>query len=91
MTAASYSRVLGANDAVQMGVIGVGDRGRHVMSVFMNNPEVHVSAVCDVYAQQIDLAKQKATAADVLLRLPQVARNEGPGHRPHCHARPLAR
>ncbi|MGA7414696.1 MAG: Gfo/Idh/MocA family oxidoreductase [Bryobacteraceae bacterium] len=63
MTAASYSRVLGANDKVQMGVIGVGDRGRHVMSLFMTNSDVQVSAVCDVYAQQIDLAKQKATAA----------------------------
>ena len=46
-----------------MGVIGVGDRGRHVMSLFMTNSDVQVSAVCDVYAQQIDLAKQKATAA----------------------------
>ena len=63
MTAASYSRVLGANDAIQLGVIGVGDRGRHVMSLFMNNPQVRVVAVADVYAQQIDLAKQKAVDA----------------------------
>ncbi len=48
MTAASYSRILGANDTVNMGVIGVGDRGRHVMSLFMNNANVRVGAVCDV-------------------------------------------
>lgn len=63
MTAASYSRILGANDAINIGVIGVGERGRHVMSLFMNNSNVRVGSVCDVYSQQIDLAKQKATDA----------------------------
>lgn len=59
MTAASYSRVLGANDTVQMGLIGAGERGRFVMSQFQLDPKVNVGAVCDVYAQQIDAAKQK--------------------------------
>ncbi len=63
MTAASYSRVLGANDKVQLGVIGVGDRGRHVMSLFQQVSTVDVAAVCDIYANQIDLAKQKAPNA----------------------------
>ena len=38
LTAASYSRVLGANDTVQLGVIGPGDRGTYVMSRFQQNP-----------------------------------------------------
>jgi predicted dehydrogenase len=63
LTAASYSRVLGANDRIQLGAIGVGDRGRHDMQMFLNNGQVDVVAVCDVYAQQIDLAKQKAPNA----------------------------
>ena len=63
LTAASYSRVLGANDTVQLGVIGTGERGRFVMSQFMVNPKLHVGAVCDIYGQQIDLARQKATDA----------------------------
>lgn len=63
LTAASYSRVLGANDRVQLGAIGVGDRGRHDMQMFLNSNTVDVQAVCDVYAQQIDLAKQKAPNA----------------------------
>ena len=63
MAAASYSRVLAANDTIQLGVIGVGDRGTHVMSLFMKNPEVHVAAVCDIYGEHIDKARQKAVDA----------------------------
>lgn len=63
LTAASYSRVLGANETVQLGVIGTGDRGRFVMSQFQQNPQLHVAAVCDIYGEQIDKARQKATDA----------------------------
>src|SRR5438874_11311571 len=62
-TALSYSRVLGANDKIQLGVIGCGERGRHDMSQFMMVPAVNVTAVCDIYGEQIDKARQKATDA----------------------------
>jgi predicted dehydrogenase len=62
-TALSYSRVLGANDKVQLGVIGCGERGRYDMSQFQENAKVDVTAVCDVYGEQIDKARQKATHA----------------------------
>src|SRR5205823_5387822 len=64
VTAASYSRVMGANDRITLGAIGVGDRGRHDMKMFQNTGEVDVRAVCDIYAQQIDLAKQQAPNAE---------------------------
>ncbi len=63
LTAASYSRVLGANDRIQLGAIGVGDRGRWDMRMFQNTGKVDVTAVCDIYGQQIDLAKQQAPNA----------------------------
>jgi predicted dehydrogenase len=63
LTAASYSRVLGANDTVQLGVIGTGDRGTYVMTQFMKSSTLHVAAVCDIYGQHIDQARQKATDA----------------------------
>jgi predicted dehydrogenase len=63
LTAASYSRVLGANDRIQLGVIGCGERGRHDMSQFQMVPTVDVVAVCDIYGQQIDKARQTATKA----------------------------
>lgn len=62
-TALSYSRVLGANDKVNLGLIGAGERGRHVLSLFQKVPVVNVTAVCDVYAQMIDKAKGQAPAA----------------------------
>lgn len=63
MTAASYSRVLGANDTIQLGVIGTGDRGTYVMGQFMVTQKVHVAAVCDIYGEHIDRARTKATDA----------------------------
>jgi len=63
LTALSYSRILGANDKIQLGVVGCGERGRHDMSQFQENPAVDVTAVCDIYGEQIDKARQKATHA----------------------------
>lgn len=63
MTAASYSRVMGANDTVQLGLIGSGERGRHVMNQFLLTNQVNVGAVCDIYSENIDKARQKATNA----------------------------
>ncbi len=63
MSAASYMRVLGANDRVQLGLIGCGDRGEYVMTVFQNSKQVDVNAVCDIYGAKIDKVQQKATTA----------------------------
>src|SRR5258708_8110773 len=62
-TALSYPRILGANDKIQLGVIGCGERGRHDMAQFQESPQVDVTAVCDVYGEQIDKARQKAPNA----------------------------
>ena len=61
--AASYARVLGANDRVRLGVIGCGGRGQSVMKSFIANPTVQVTAVCDIYAARIDEAQQEAPGA----------------------------
>jgi predicted dehydrogenase len=63
VSAASYARILGANDRVQLGLIGAGDRGRHDMGQFLDAGGVDVAAVCDIYAEQIDKARQKAPNA----------------------------
>ncbi len=62
-TAASYSRILGANDRMNLGLIGAGERGRFDMSQFQANGNVDVVAVCDVYGQNLDLARSKAPNA----------------------------
>lgn len=60
ITALSYSKILGANDRIGLGVIGTGDRGTYVMTVFQKNPDVEVRALCDVYPKRIDAAQEKA-------------------------------
>ena len=62
-TALSYSRVLGANDRINMGLIGCGDRGSHDMGRFQTHKDVDVIAVCDIYGAKIDAAQQKAPNA----------------------------
>ena len=49
LSAKSYGQVLGANDKIRMGFIGVGNRGSQLMGLFMNNPDCGVAALCDVY------------------------------------------
>jgi len=63
VTAASYSRVLGANDRLGLGVIGCGGRGRGDMRIFMKQTGVQVVAVCDVYGEMVDGAQQMAPGA----------------------------
>jgi predicted dehydrogenase len=71
-SAASYSRVMGANDRIQLGVIGCGDRGRHDLSMFLKDPTVSVAALCDVYDQQINLAKEQAPQAQSFAEHPKL-------------------
>ena len=59
-TALSYSRVHGANERVQLGLIGAGERGRGDMGKFVKSGIVDVTAVCDIYGAQIDAAQQIA-------------------------------
>ena len=63
MTAASYSRVLGANDKINLGLIGCGGRGRGDMNTFIKTDQVNVTAVCDVYAARVDQARTRAANA----------------------------
>ena len=63
ITALSYSRILGANDRVGMGVIGTGSRGTEVTRQFLSNPEVELRALCDVYPTKMQRLAQIATAA----------------------------
>jgi len=63
VTALSYSRVIGANDKIRLGVIGIGDRGSGDMGNFLRNPDVQVVALCDLYDAHLDRAKQRAADA----------------------------
>jgi len=49
LNAASYRRILGANEKVNMGFIGIGNRGSQLLGLFMNQPDMEVAALCDIY------------------------------------------
>jgi predicted dehydrogenase len=49
LNAASYNRIIGANDRVNMGFVGIGNRGSQLLGLFMKNPDVRISAFCDTY------------------------------------------
>lgn len=60
VTALSASRVSGANDRLNIGLIGCGGRGRGVARSMRENPNVAYTAVADVYDANAELARQWA-------------------------------
>src|SRR2546428_1682929 len=59
-TAIGATRVLGANDRVRLGFIGVGNRGDQVLDAFLVHKDAEVVAVCDIYRPYVDFAAKKA-------------------------------
>ena len=53
-TAASYSRILGANDRVQLGFIGYGLIGKQHVSDFKKLPDAELAAVAEVHQGRLD-------------------------------------
>lgn len=58
--ALSSTRVLGANDRVRLGFIGVGNRGDQLMDAFLKQPDAEIVAVCDIHEPYCDFASSKA-------------------------------
>jgi predicted dehydrogenase len=54
------SRGFAANDTLQVGLIGVGGRCRHLVKSFGGLPNVKITAVCDVWDQNLAEAKKIA-------------------------------
>jgi predicted dehydrogenase len=55
-TAASYGRILGANDRIQLGIVGTGGRGQYLMRETNRIGGVTWVSVCDVYSVRRDQA-----------------------------------
>ncbi|WP_010545064.1 Gfo/Idh/MocA family protein [Sphingomonas elodea] len=48
LSASSYARILGANDRIRVGIVGVNGRGQAHMSAFAKQPNVQVTHFADV-------------------------------------------
>jgi predicted dehydrogenase len=64
-TVASYSRILGANDRVNVGYIGLGNRGDQVHDAFLEHGDQQTVAVCDLRDDYMDFAVKKSRATPV--------------------------
>jgi predicted dehydrogenase len=58
--ALSYSKILGANDRIRMGYIGVGNRGDQVHDAFLEHGDQQTVAVCDLRDDYMEFAAKKA-------------------------------
>ncbi len=58
--AAPAVNVLGANERLNVGLIGTGGRCRHLMQALAKVPNVRMTALCDVYEPHLDLARKLA-------------------------------
>src|SRR4051794_36742393 len=60
ITAASYRSILGANDRVRMGYVGLGNRGDQVHEAFLEFSDAPTIAICDLREDYLDLAAKKS-------------------------------
>jgi len=58
LTAASWSRVYGANERIGVGMIGIGLMGRVHTRNFAKQPDVSVVGICDVYDPRADVGAE---------------------------------
>lgn len=63
---ASPSRVLGANDRVRIGMIGVGARGQELLKQLLEVPNAQLVAIADVYSRRHDEARHLAPGIQTL-------------------------
>ncbi|MFN0124568.1 MAG: Gfo/Idh/MocA family oxidoreductase, partial [Blastocatellia bacterium] len=53
LTAASYGRILGANDRVRVGFIGIGLIGKRHLLDFMAQPDVEIAGIAETYEPRL--------------------------------------
>lgn len=54
------ARGFAANDTLQIGLIGVGGRCKHLLKSFPALPNVKITAVCDVFDDNLEAGKKLA-------------------------------
>jgi predicted dehydrogenase len=59
ISAKGYSRIIGANEKIRVGFIGVGNRGSQLLNLFMQQPDVEVAALCDIYQPYLNRDRSK--------------------------------
>ena len=58
-SARSAEKVLGANDRIRLGFVGLGNRGDQVLDAFLVHKDCEVVEVCDIYTPYTEFAAKK--------------------------------
>src|SRR6478609_8840155 len=66
LVATTPARVLGANDRVRIGMIGVGGRGQDLLKQVLAVPNAQLVAIADIYSRRHDEAQQLAPGIQTL-------------------------
>lgn len=85
-------RVIGANDKVRVGFIGVGNRGTQLLHLFMEQPDCEVAALCDVYEPYITRDYSKVNPRyirDMPRQIPKMGENFPKGVKQYSDYRQL--
>lgn len=67
-SAKSYSRILNANERIQMGIIGCGGMANAHMDALLNmstSDNITIASVCDIYDKRLEAAKEKTKSKAV--------------------------
>ena len=78
--AAGIRTVRGANEKIRVGFIGIGNRGTQLLTRFMQQDDVEVAALCDVYEPYLmrDYSKVEQRLKDAMGgRIPKMTENLG--------------
>lgn len=59
LTAAQATKVMGANERIRLGFIGVANRGGQLLSAFRENPDMEIAALCDIAQPTLEAANAK--------------------------------
>lgn len=57
------AQVLGANERIRLGFVGVANRGGQLVSAFSEHDDMQIVALCDVDRQTLESAKQKVAGS----------------------------
>lgn len=72
MSAAESGRIIGANDKIRVGFIGIGNRGSQLLELFMQNKDVEIAALCDIYEPYLMRDRSKVDSRYLADRAGQV-------------------
>src|SRR6266478_1833520 len=80
LTALASTRILGANDALRIGVIGAGGRMNDLLNAADKAGNYQLVAVSDVYGPRLDAVKQRANGVSATFHPHKTALLPHPTH-----------